>query len=73
MIAKSEEYKTTEYRSSKSRSVFSAKGTPSRAFLAVTGEAATNSKVMKTINQIRVQGADFATADWTARMLANTY
>ena len=73
MIAKSEEYMTTEYRSSKSRSVFSAKGTPSRAFLAVTGEAATNSKVMKTINQIRVQGADFATADWTARMLANTY
>ena len=73
MIAKSEEYKTTEYRSSKSRSVFSAKGTPSRAFLAVTGEAATNSKVMKTINQRRVQGADFATADWTARMLANTY
>lgn len=73
MIAKSEEYKTVEYRSSKSKSVFSAKGTPSRAFIAVTGEAVTNSKVMKAINQIRVQGADFATADWTARMLANTY
>lgn len=73
MIAKTEEYKTVEYKAKKSRSVFTAKGTPSRAFLAVTGEAATNSKVMKAINQIRVKGADFATADWTARMLANTF
>lgn len=73
MIAKTEEYKTVEYSSSKSKSRFIAKGTPSRAFLTVTGEAATNSKVQKTVNQIRVQGADFATADWTARMLARTY
>lgn len=67
------EEKIVNYKSRKSRSEFTVKGTPSRAFLAVTGEAVTNSKVMKAINQIRVQGADFATADWTARMLANTY
>jgi hypothetical protein len=73
MIAKTEDYRTVEYRSSKSKSRFIAKGTPSRAFLSVTGEAATNSKVQKTVSQIRVQGADFATADWTARMLARTY
>lgn len=73
MIAETEEYKTVEYKAKKSRSVFTAKGTPRRAFIAVTGEAATNSKVQKTVNQIRVQGADFATADWTARMLARTY
>lgn len=73
MVSASEDYKTVEYKSKKSHSIFAAKGTPRRAFIAVTGEAATNAKVLKAVNGIRVSGADFATAEWTARMLANTY
>ena len=73
MVSASEDYKTVEYKYKKSHSIFAAKGTPRRAFIAVTGEAATNPKVLKAVNGIRVSGADFATADWTARMLSNTY
>ena len=38
--------KTTTYKSRKSRSEFSVKGTPTMAYLAVSGEAATNPKVL---------------------------
>ena len=61
------------YKSKKTASRFSARGEPNRAYLVVEGEAATVGKVMKEVERIRVSGADFATADWTARMLANTF
>lgn len=61
------------YKSKKTASKFIARGEPSRAYLVVEGEAATVGKVMKEVERIRVSGADFATADWTARMLANTF
>ena len=61
------------YKSKKTASQFIARGEPNRAYLVVEGEAATKSKVMKEVERIRVSGADFATADWTARMLANTF
>lgn len=64
---------TREYKSRKSNSVFTVAGEPKRAFLTVTGEASTNSKVQKEVLRIRREGADFASADWTARMLANTF
>ena len=49
------------------------KGESSRAFLAVSGEASTNRKVLAEIERIRRGGADFATAKWTANQLARTY
>ena len=61
------------YKSKKTASQFIARGEPNRAFLIVEGEAATVGKVVKEVERIRVSGADFATADWTARMLANTF
>lgn len=61
------------YKSKKTASQFIARGEPNRAYLIVEGEAATVGKVMKEVERIRVSGADFATADWTARMLANTF
>lgn len=61
------------YKSKKTASQFIVRGEPNRAYLIVEGEAATVGKVMKEVERIRVSGADFATADWTARMLANTF
>lgn len=61
------------YKSKKTASQFIARGEPNRAYLVVEGEAATVGKVMKEVERIRVSGADFATTDWTARMLANTF
>lgn len=61
------------YKSKKTASQFIACGEPNRAYLVVKGEAATVGKVVKEVERIRVSGADFATADWTARMLANTF
>lgn len=62
-----------EYRSRKSNSVFVAKGEKERAFLIVSGEAATLPKVIKEVGRIRKEGADFMTVDWVARQFANTY
>ena len=45
--------KIVNYKSRKSRSEFSVKGTPTRAYLAVSGEAATNPKVLKQIGDVR--------------------
>ena len=61
------------YKSKKTASQFIARGEPSRAYLVVEGEAATVGKVVKEVERIRVSGADFATVDWTARMLSNTF
>lgn len=61
------------YKSKKTASQFIARGESNRAFLIVDGEAATVGKVVKEVERIRVSGADFATVDWTARMLSNTF
>ncbi len=68
-----EEKKTTTYKSRKSRSEFTVSGTPTRAYLTASGEAATNPNVIKMIDNVRRTKTDFATADWEARMLSNTY
>jgi len=65
--------KTVTYKSHKSRSEFSVKGTPTRAYLAVSGDAATNQKVMKQIGDVRKGSYDFATVDWMARQLKEIY
>ena len=67
---KEEEFKE-EHRGKRTRSVFIAKGTKERAFLIVTGEAATLPKVIKEIARVRTGGGDFNTVAWTARKLAN--
>jgi len=67
------EQKTVNYKSRKSRSEFSVKGTPTRAYLAVSGEVATNQKVLKQISDVRKGSYDFATVDWMARQLKETY
>ena len=45
--------KIVNYKSRKSRSEFTVKGTPTRAYLAVSGDAATNPKVLKQIDDVR--------------------
>lgn len=65
--------KTVNYKSRKSRSEFTVKGTTTRAYLAVSGEAATNPKVLKQISDVRKGSYDFATVDWMARQLKETY
>ena len=64
---------TDEYKSFKSRSTFTVTGEQERAFITCSGEAASNPKVQAEILRIRKGGCDFATAAWTARMLARTY
>ncbi|MBR4348293.1 MAG: hypothetical protein IKP90_05070 [Fibrobacter sp.] len=62
-----------EYKSKKSRSTFVARGEKDRAYLVVTGEAATKVKVMKEVERIRIGGGSFWEVDATARQLAATY
>lgn len=64
---------TEEFKSKKSRSVFTVSGKKERAFLTVSGEAATNRKVQDEVARIRKSGATLDEAVWTAKMLANTY
>ena len=61
------------YRSRKSESSFIVRGEPGRAYLIATGEASTKAKVLKEIDRIRREGSDFATVDWIARQMSNTY
>ena len=65
--------KTTTYKSLKSHSEFSVKGTPTRAYLAVSGDAATNPKVLNQIGDVRNGSYDPATVEWMARQLKETY
>ena len=65
--------KIVNYKSRKSRSEFTVKGTPTRAYLAASGEAATNPKVLKQIDDVRKGSYDYATVDWMARQLKETY
>lgn len=62
-----------EYKSAKSDSMFIVRGEPRRAYLIVSGEAATNAKVMKEVERIRRGGASFEMACWIAREFARTY
>lgn len=59
--------------SKKTRSKFTVKGDKKRAFLTVSGEAATNAKVVKEIERVRTSGGSFDEVCWIARQLANTY
>lgn len=61
------------YKSAKSDSKFIVRGEPGRAYLIVSGEAATNAKVLREVERIRKSGATWDEAVWTARMLAKTY
>lgn len=65
--------KNITYKSRKSHSEFSVIGTPTRAYLSVSGDAATNPKVLKHIGDVRKGSYDFATVDWMARQLKETY
>lgn len=62
-----------EYKSTKSRSTFVARGTKDRAFLVVNGEAATVGKVVKEVERIRICGGSFWEVDTLAKQLAATY
>ena len=62
-----------EYKSAKSDSMFIVRGEPRRAYLIVSGEASTNTKVMKEVERIRRGGASFEMACWIAREFARTY
>ena len=62
-----------EYKSTRSSSTFVARGDKERAYLIVHGEASTKAKVLKEIQRIQREGGDFATVDWIARQMANTY
>ena len=64
---------TEEFKSKKSRSVFTVSGKTERTFLTVSGEAATNRKVQDEVARIRKGGATWDEAVWTAKMLASTY
>ena len=67
------DFLTEDIKSTKSNSTFSVQGTAERAYLIVTGEAATKAKVMKEVDSIRTGGGTFAEVKWTAKMLARTY
>lgn len=63
-----------EYKSSKSRSTFVARGEKDKAFLIVTGEAATIGKVKKAVEQITLaRGKEFWFVNATAKQLANQH
>lgn len=62
-----------EYRSAKSDSRFIVRGEQNRAYLIVSGEAATNTKVQRECERIRRGGATFEMACWIAREFARTY
>ncbi|MBO6063456.1 MAG: hypothetical protein J6P62_05725 [Bacteroidales bacterium] len=62
-----------EFRSAKSDSVFKASGDRGRAYLSVTGKAATVAKVKKEVERVRREGADFETAKFLASQMAKNY
>lgn len=65
--------KVQEFKSKKSRSVYTVSGSVERTFLTVSGEAASNRKVQDEVARIRRSGASWDDAVWTAKMLQNTY
>lgn len=65
--------KIEEFRSKKSRTIYTVSGSVERTFLTVSGEAASNRKVQDEVARIRRSGASWDEAVWTAKMLQNTY
>lgn len=65
--------KIEEFRSKKSRTIYTVSGSVERTFLTVSGEAASNRKVQNEVARIRRSGASWDEAVWTAKMLQNTY
>lgn len=65
--------KVQEFKSKKSRSVYTVSGSVERTFLTVSGEAESNRKVQDEVARIRRSGASWDEAVWTAKMLQNTY
>jgi predicted nucleic acid-binding OB-fold protein len=63
----------TEHRSKKSDSVYAAVGEKDRAFLKVTGHAATLPKVKRIVDNVRIGGGTFDQVDFIARQLSHTY
>lgn len=63
----------TEYRSQKSDSVYTAVGEKDRAFLQVTGQAATLPKVKRIVDNVRLGGGTFDQVEFIARQLSHTY
>lgn len=64
---------TNEYKSTRSESVFTATGEKSRAYLKVTGHAASLPKVKRIVDNIRTGGGTFDQVDCVARQLSRTY
>ena len=63
-----------EFKGTKTASTFAVEGTKDRAFLVVTGEAATNRAAMLEAEKVRKAGGDkFDTVVWRARMLARDF
>lgn len=62
-----------EFKSEKSRSIYIAKGNARRAYLQATGEASTNTKVIKEVDRIRRQGATMYEVKMTAKQFSKTY
>lgn len=60
-------------QSKKSKSAYTVSGEKNRATIQVSGEACENAKVKAELKRIRTGAFDWATAEWTARMLSNTY
>ena len=61
------------FESTKSKSSYIVSGCKERAYIKATGEASTNAKVKAELKRIRTGACDWATAEWTARMISNTY
>ena len=62
-----------EYKSRKSRTIFTVSGDAGRAFIAVSGEASCNRGVLAEVVRIRRDGAGWDEAVWIAKQLANRY
>ena len=62
-----------EYKSKKTNSKFIVRGRKERAFLVVTGEAATNPKVAREVARIQTGGGTFSMVEWVARQFSLTY
>lgn len=62
-----------DFKSAKSKSVFTVAGERSRAYLTVSGEAATDAKVQKEVLRIRREGGDFDSVKFVAKQLSRTH
>ena len=65
--------RTITYKSTKSHTEYTVTESNGRAYLAVSGEAAANAKVLKQINEVRLGGGTFELVCWMARQLAHTF